>query len=125
MDGGVCEHCGRGAAAGAGAGAGAAGAGARAGAAAAKARSRKATEGASGGAAKARPRKAPEGGGGAKAEGGADKAPPKPPPRRTQSEEPVRYEEEDSMAALARLWAKEKDQQVVARKEQLRNLLRL
>jgi hypothetical protein len=36
----------------------------------------------------------------------------------------VRYEE-DSMAALARLLARHKDQQVVARKEQLRNLLRL
>ena len=49
--------------------------------------------------------------------------PPKPPPRRTQSE-PVRYEE-DSMAALARLLAKHKEGQVVARKEHLRNLLRL
>ena len=50
--------------------------------------------------------------------------PPKPPPRRTQSEEPVHYEE-DSMAALARLLAKNKEGQVVARKEHLRNLLRL
>jgi hypothetical protein len=49
--------------------------------------------------------------------------PPKPPPRRTQSE-PVHYEE-DSMAALARLLAKHKEGQVVARKEHLRNLLRL
>ena len=117
MDGGVCEHCGRGAAAAAGAGAGA-GAGARAAGAAA---------------AKARPRKAPEGGRAAprvraKAEGGAEQAPPKPaakpPPRRTQSQEPARYEQ-DGMAALARLLAKHKDQQVVARKEHLRKLLRV
>ena len=33
--------------------------------------------------------------------------------------------EEDSMAALARLLAKHKEGQVVARKEHLRNLLRL
>lgn len=52
-----------------------------------------------------------------------ERLPPKPPPRRTQSE-PVHYEE-DSMAALARLLAKHKEGQVVARKEHLRNLLRL
>ena len=51
--------------------------------------------------------------------------PPKPPPRRTQSQEPQPVYEEDSMAALARLLAKHKGQQLIARKEQLRNLLRL
>ena len=52
-----------------------------------------------------------------------ERLPPKPPPRRSQSE-PVHYEE-DSMAALARLLAKHNEGQVVARKEHLRNLLRL
>jgi hypothetical protein len=87
-----------------------------------KAKARPAAEGDGGAAtAKARSRKAPEGGG---AEPGSREGCPQSRHQEEPSREPVHYEE-DSMAALARLLAKHKEGQVVARKEHLRNLLRL